>query len=348
MPTTISPPDGLDERSPEWHFDKFVELAEAKMAVREPLPHLAMFGHMCRGVSVQETAWRLGCYLVPYSLPAGYVTWSAISYTTARDYPDHVVQWVYNNWPSVLRGMRKERRCVYSPKKYSECLLSYADFVANRLPRLVEEVDPNSFSSPAEYYDHVWAELSNVKYFGRYVMIRAVEGLRRFCGVPAELSDLRAMGAWSPRRCLVYLRPDEADALLTDSKECNARTNDIANEVVAQVREHIPKLPFYIFANTLCEYRSYFEDRHQYAGWTIDQEAALVAKVAEVWAGQLDQELFASVRREVFPDVVLGELNGWSGTRWPITTTLRDHGYIWTDFRHDYTKTTDFANPAKR
>lgn len=346
MPDHEQLPDGLGERSPEWHLEHFIEFTRCKLSVREPSPHLTMVGHMAREQELQERVWRLGCYAIPYSLPVGQTMWSAFNAEAALGNPQKVQDWVTQNWTAVLKGTRRERRCVRSVAKYNDCLQSYIEFVRTGFPRL-QKLDP---ASP-DYYEHVWDEVNRVRYFGRYISIRVIEGLRRFCNIPAELPDIRALGAWSPRRCLVYLAPDRAEDLLTDSKECNARTEEIARHYAEVVRQAVPGCTYYIYAAMLCEYRDAFEDRRQYVGWTIDQEPLLHEKSKVHFGSLLDSALFWKTRSELFPHEALCERSGnsrWNGTRWDLTPILRDHGYVWSDLKYDYQRTTDFSNPVSR
>lgn len=341
-------PDGIGEQSPEWHKKMFREFTKHKQEVNEPSPHLAMVGRMSAGCSTIEKVWRIGCYAIPYSLPVGMMTWQTFTAEQAMSNPKKVTAWVEKNWLGILKGTRRERRCVRTIKKYSECIASYIKFMRDDMPVILSN-PPETFD-PLEYYEFIWDAVQHVKFFGRYIGIRVVEGLRRYCGIPAELQDIRSMGAWSPRKCLVYLYPDKSEILLNESAENNMLTESIAWGLSKQTRKAVPTASHYVIAAMLCEYRDAFEDRRQYVGWTIDQEPLLFKKSAEYFGEDLDSKLFWNTRRAVFPRQALGELNGWEGTRWELTNILRDYGYVWTDLIWDYTTTMqeggDFSKPV--
>lgn len=343
-------PDGIEEKSPLWHRNKFSDFTAKKQGVSEPSPHLAMVGHLAKGCTQLEKAWRIGCYAIPYSLPVGQMMWSEFPVDKALRSPKKVTDWVERNWQGILKGTRRERRCVRSVKKYNECVSSYIAFLQEGFPFL-QQVRPDDYE-PRDYYEIVWNQVQTVKFFGRYIGIRVVEGLRRFCDMPAELPDIRSMGAWSPRKCLVYMYPDKQEVLLTENAKSNRETEDIAFKLSQEVRRKVPSASQYVIAAMLCEYRDAFEDRRQYVGWTIDQEPELFRKSAQYFGNSLDGNLFWKTRKAIFPHETLGELNGWEGTRWELTNILRDYGYVWNDIEYDYMGTIalggDFSDPIVR
>ncbi len=352
MPEHHTLPDGISEHPAEWHWEKFVDFTRKKLQVSEPSPHLQMVGHVAKSdnCSELETVWRIGCYAIPYAFAVGAACWSKFSAEAVLQDFAPMEAWVRKNWPGILAGTRRERRCVRSVENYVTCLRSYVDFLRNGYQRIREL--PRDKSRTA-YYDAVWEEVTAVQFFGRYISIRVVEGLRRFVGIPAELYDIRAMGAWSPRKCLVYLDPANADTYLTDTRDASERTNELASEMARRIAAEVPGCTFYIFAAMLCEYRDAFEDRRQYVGWTIDQEPLLLKKTAPLLANSDFSEAdFWKARASLFPAPVLGEhQDRWCGTRWDLTPLLRDHGYVWSDLLYDYNMTLSqncWANPVPR
>jgi hypothetical protein len=199
-----------------------------------------------------------------------------------------------------------------------------------------------------ENYDRVWESVSGIKFFGRYINIRFVEGLRRYCGVPAMLYDIRSVGGWSPKRALAYLYPERAAALLQEGAEGDRLTDRLAYELLAQVCKELPAVNEYVLAAMLCEFKSAFENRKQFVGHTIDQEPDLYDKVQRYWGDAVDRDLLWRARAALFPPEVLGEVSGWQGYRHSLARVLRDHGYVWSDLLHDYAATTDYANPVLR
>lgn len=343
------PPDALDKHPPAWHFDKFVEFTKYKQEIGEPSPHLAMVGHMIRGHTEEEKLWLLGTYAATYCLPSAQALWELQPMADVRRRgPEKLEAWLTKHWKGVVT--RTERRCVRTPKKMRECLWSYIQWVDNEYPKLKELAKREKDNYSTENYDTVWESVAGVKFFGRYIAIRYIEGLRRYFGVPALLYDIRSVGGWSPKRALSYLYPQHTAALLRDDKESNDLTNDLAYALLARVQKKLPKVNEYVIAAMLCEYKGAFENWHQYPGHTIDQEPDLHAKVAAYWGNEIESKLIWSTRKALFPAEVLGELSGWSSYRHDLAKVLRDYGYNWSDLRYDYVatlKTGNFAKPVR-
>lgn len=338
-------PDGFRERNSDWHLEKFIQFTAIKQKIGEPSPHLAVVGYMCRDSKVEDKLWLLGCYGATYCLPTAHVIWTKQPLGYVRTHPQRFARWVSDNWPGIVT--RTERRCVRTPVKMAECLISYMQWVQKDFPALSSARGRNGRA----FYDKVWESVSKIRYFGRYINIRLIEGLRRYCSVPASLYDIRSIGGWSPKKCLCYLYPERAKQLLVDDKEGNTLTDELAYDLLEKVVAKVPSVNCYILAAMLCEYKGAFEKRHQYPGWTIDQEPLLYDKVFRYWGDAVDRDVLWRARAVLFPKQVLGECNGWNGTRWEVAKVLRDFGYNWNDFTHDYMATLsadNFESPVNR
>lgn len=345
MSKETSLPNGFGEKSAAWHFKKFIEFTFIKQQIGEPSPHLSIVGYMARKSTLKDRLWLLGCYAATYCLPSAQVIWILQPITNVEADSSRFSAWIKENWKGIVT--RTERRCVRTPAKMSECLLSYARWVCEEFPKLIPKIGEDS----REFYDRVWESVNSVRYFGRYISIRLIEGLRRYCGVPATLYDIRSIGGWSPKKCLCFLYPMHASRLLRDDKEGNALTNKLAYCLLETVRTKIPSVNVYVLAAMLCEYKGAFEKRHQYPSWTIDQEPLLYDKVFSYWGNKVDRQLLWRARRALFPKQVLGEYNGWNGTRWDVAKVLRDYGYNWDDRVFDYQATLkagDFSKPIRK
>ena len=339
------PPTRLRGHTPDWHFDRFVEFTRCKGQVGEPSPHLAIVGHLSKDMTVECRLWLLGCYAATYCLPTAQVLHEMYPLERVRTEGHAPLEtWLAEHWRGIIT--RTERRCVRSPRNMAECLVSLARWIDEGyapLTLLPKKMTP-------ENYDIVWKSVEGIKFFGRYIAIRFIEGLRRYCGVPAMLYDIRSVGGWSPKRALSYLYPEATSDLLTDDAAGNVLTNRLATDLLHRVQEILPTVNEYVLAAMLCEYKSAFENRHQYVGWTIDQEPLLYDKVSGYWGNRMTEAGLAlwGARKKLFPPETLGELQGWNGTRWPLTRTLRDHGYVWSDLLYDYKRTDDVAHPVRR
>lgn len=330
------------DRSAEWHHSMFVEFTRRKLEVGEPSPHLAIMGWITRDFSLEDRVYALGCYAATYCLPSAQVIWTLYPAARVRVGRPALLAWLTENWSGIVT--RTERRCVRSPQKMMECLCSLVEWMDRDFSALAAL--PQELSR--ENYDRVWESVSGIKFFGRYINIRFVEGLRRYCGVPAMLYDIRSVGGWSPKRALAYLYPERAAALLQEGAEGDRLTDRLAYELLAQVCKELPAVNEYVLAAMLCEFKSAFENRKQFVGHTIDQEPDLYDKVQRYWGDAVDRDLLWRARAALFPPEVLGEVSGWQGYRHSLARVLRDHGYVWSDLLHDYAATTDYANPVLR
>jgi hypothetical protein len=339
----------LKERTPDWHFEKLVEFTRFKGEIGEPSPHLAIMSHFCEGQHDLEKVWRLSCYAAVYCLPTAQVLWTKFPVDEARKLAlaGNWERWLGEHWKGIVT--RQERRCIRTPEKLAECLESALLWGDKEFATLQAVLPEYTQSNPKEYYDQVWDSVLGIQYFGRYIAIRFIEGLRRYCNIPARLYDMRSIGGWSPKKALVYLYPQYESILLTDTRESDQLAEKLFQELIDRFEtEGGYKTDHYVLAAMLCEYRGAFENRKQYPGWTIDQEPLLYDKVAAYWGEDLATKPLWDARRAIFPPEVLGELGGWHGTRWDVAKTLRDHGYNWTDLKYRFKDTLDFATPARR
>jgi hypothetical protein len=344
MTGNASLPDGFNIKTADWHFDKLTEFTEFKQAIGEPSPHLTVVGYLCKNLPVMDRVWLIGCYAATYCLPTAQVIFNSWKYQDIRDHPDKFKNWLTENWKGIVT--RTERRAVRSVPKFYQCITTYIDWMETEFPRLqkLRGLDPVAM------YDTVWDSVTkNIYSFGRYISIRMIEGLRRYCDIPAQLYDLRSIGGWSPKKCLCYLYPDDASTMLKDDALGNKITNEIFENLLMQMRDYLPKLDYYVLAAMLCEYKGAYENRHQYVGWTIDQEPLLYDKIIAYWGNTIDTHALWEARTASFPIQVLGEKGDrWNGTRWDLAKVLRDYGYNWTDMKYNYMKTLesgDFSKP---
>lgn len=337
-------PDGFSERPADWHMEKLIEFTRMKGEIGEPSPHLAIMGHFCAGQEVHEKVWRLSCYAATYCLPTAHVMWEQVPLSMAMD-KEQLLIWLTDNWKGVVT--RQERRCVRTPANMAKCLHGCATWIHSEFDKLTSL----QAKSDTDYYDQVWKSVTSIPFIGRYIAIRFIEGLRRYCGVDARLYDVRSIGGWSPKKCMAYLYPQHVDVLLTDTRESDQLADKIAREISDQFTAAGYPVDFYVLAAMLCEYKGAFENRHQYPGWTIDQEPLLYDKVAAYWGKDLAAEPLWKAREAIFPKEVLGEKSGWHGTRWDVAAVLRDFGYNWTDLKYDYVAsaaTGSLASPVER
>lgn len=328
------------DRSAEWQIEKMAEFALRKREVGEPSPHMAIVVHLTEGLPIRERLWRGGAYLNAYSVGTAQKIWESWSYDAAVADPNGLAQWIRDNWAGV--HTRTERRCVRSPDNFIRAQIGVADWIQFGVRHLLTQKD--LYATPEWAYDAWWKVANRIPFFGRYINIRLLEYANRLMPqLGLDLYDIRAIGGWSPIRGLSLFRPEKWGELSTGQAE---PVNRIANEVLSDLRQFGP-MSYYTFAAMLCEYREAWEDHHQYPGRTHDQELEYASSPKFAHWDEPPDALW-NARKALFPHEALGEMNGWRSIRHDLSKVLRDHGYVWSDLRYDFSATTDFAHPVER
>lgn len=315
-----------NDHSRRWHQQRFAEFAEAKLAIGEPTPHMQVVAAMSEGCYELEKQWRAGCYLTAYSVLTGEGIWREWSYEDFTASTNEKFRtWLTANWAGV--HTRKPRRCVRTPKQFSKSLIGYYDWITHDVPGLRAQ----KYSSLKEEYETWWKSAISIPYFGRYVVIRVLEYFRREGYLEAGLFDIRAIGAHSPIRCLMLLRPEEVPHLLTGNPKV---VDAIAEEVKASLKVD---LSYFIYATLLCEYRSSYEDRSDYAGNQHDEELEYsLSRYAKFWEGRGFKSKLYPIRAKIDHHECLGEIQGWDKRRLDVAGWLHERGIVWSDLEFDY------------
>jgi len=329
----------VSDHSGTWHRERFAEFARAKAAIGEPTPHMRVVDHLSRDVDDQERVWRAGAYLAAYSVLTGEAIWSAWPWTALgdEDMRARLLPWLQANWGGV--HTRRPRRCVRTPEKFYRCLLGYADWERKAFPllRAMDLIDPR------EEYDVWWDSVTEIPFFGRYIAIRALELFRRWGYMSAHLYDIRAVGAHSPIRCLMLLRPDCVGDLMTGEP---GTVDRIGGEVKT---EFGLDMSWFTYATLLCEYRSAYEDRNDFAGHQIDEELSYAtSRYADHWRARGFESQLLAARAAVHPVETLGEVQGWQAMRRTTEAALRNWGIVWSDLDYDWHATIAAGRPILR
>lgn len=348
----------VSEHSTEWHWWAFSDFCKLKSEVSEPSPHLQMIGEITEGRSLEDKIWFSCLYAAFYNIPTALMAWmewpwERVQYQQLDSLYVDFTPWLEENWKGL--ATRTERRAVRSIEHMNECISSLAWWSKVYVPGYLKLEGTN------ENYDRIWQETDQkLRYMGRYIIIRLLEALHRFVGLQPRLYDIRSIGGWSPKRALGLLYPEHLGVLLSSDTRDNVRFVDsLAFECISKIKdEYGVEMSPYVFAAMLCEYRVCYENRHQYPGWTIDQEPAYLWKIAPFWDMHAPNtflrasDMFFRVRESMFPDECLGELNDWAnGTRVEPRRVLRDYGYNWIDTKYNYSatkETGDWAHPVTR
>jgi hypothetical protein len=330
--TAIKPIE--NDHSADWHRVHFAQFAAAKAIIGEPTPHMRLVMEMSKDVDEQERIWRAGCYLVGYSVLTGEAIWREWSWDRYASAPHEFSAWLRENWPGI--HTRRPRRCVRTPETFERSLRGYASWAQGTMGHLDADAP----------YDQWWDSATSIPFFGRYIAIRLLELFRRYEFLGADLYDIRAVGAHSPIRCLMLLRPDAIPALSTGRAEV---VDSVAREAKADLAAVGSDMSFFTFATLLCEYRAGYEDLHDYAGLQHDEELSYTfSRYADHWRGRgFESGLFAA-RAAVDPHECLGEKQGWTGIRREPPGWMRERGIVWSDLRYDYATSVKVDQPVVR
>lgn len=322
-------------RTPQTHMAALSEFVRLETEIGGPDPHLATLGEMMREVTdFKERVWRVGCYASGYNVPTAEAIWKAWPFERVLEDVDELPAWIATHWEGL--GFRRERRAVRTRAKFARCLTSIAEWTA--------KADTYDWWQEDDY-ESAWKSSSEIYGLGRYVQLKFLEGLLRYCGGKFEPKDIRPVGGRTPRGTLALLYPQHGAALRgNDSRE----NIEIANMCAAWAREEIaekygaPHLDYFRLQVCLCEGGKTFVGR-QYVGSTTDSELKYHLKARAYWGDDTD---LLRARATLFDDRVLGEKNGWWDKRQELGTTWPRWGYYWTDLRHSYFQTRDLARPV--
>jgi hypothetical protein len=317
----------------QWDF--FAEFIKWEKAVGGPDPHMKLVGAMNEDRPWIERAWAGGCYVGVYNAPTAEVLWTQWPIERVLAESGDLEPWIDQHWKGL--AFRRERRAARSAKKLSAFMVSYANWIttAREMPWWTED------------YDAAWKAGDDVYSVGRYIKLKMLEYLRRYCEAPFQLEDLRAKGGWSPRTALCLLYSDHAPALLGDDSKENVVVAERLTEKTAYrlIEEYGLYLDSYELQVLLCDYKQSYSGRRQFPGRSQDSELAYYRKISPYW--NHETKMFET-RARIFPHVALGEIQGWSGVREELGGFLRMNRLTWSDFLYDYTLTSDLRDPVPR
>lgn len=319
-------------------WDGFLQFVTWETAVGGPDPHMAVTGHIGRDLSRRDRAWLGLCYIGFYNVPTAEIFNHFWPLDTALAQQDELRPWIEANWKGL--AFRRERRPARTPSKlaaYFRAAAQWAD-EATEFPWMNE---PGS-------YEDAWRDIQEIPYLGRYVALKTIEYLKRYCGAQVTLPDMRPKGGWSPRTALALLHPDFAERLMGDDSAANINTADSLFEETSAYLEEVGKpLSNYNLQVLLCDYKQCYVGRRQFPGRSQDSEIMYADKVMPHWPVGYELKMW-DARAELFPHEALGEKQGWRRVREELGLAWRDYNYMWSDLRFDYLKTLDVSVPEER
>ena len=319
------------------HKRLFVDFSRLELSTGGPDPQVGLIAEATRDVSDEEAAWRAGCFVAVYTVGAAGALWHHVPLARARTIThEELTSFLETNWRGL--PIRRERRAVWKPSKLADCLLSFR-----------EMLDEHPEFGTLGYNDLYGLIRRDARFFGRYAAMKVIEVLHRRGLAREGQTDIRPIGAWSPRKTLSLIYPESlelqhyrSDSLLMLESAL------IAAEGVRDVLAGAELEPSWFQIETLlCNYRQALDGK--YPGRSHDRELAHFLKATEYWGPELAEWLpFYDLRKRLFPNMCLGELNGWTGSRHDLEAIFDEHGYFWCDTEFDYGRTTTLAEPVRR
>lgn len=290
------------------HLRRFAEFCAAELATGGPDPQLATMTELSRGKPLRDRIWLAGCYCSHHCVSSAYAVWRNWPLSQVLDQGPELHIWLDENWSYLpVRPEMKSHRMV---EKRARCLLDFARLAFN-FERVRWSELP--FGEMLQY-DSLWNwSIDNVKFFGRYMAIKFLEQLRQIGVQNTELKDLRGKNAWSPRRALAMIWPDEPG--LTDEHDKSLEAVTLVEDYADRTRKELAEefgveCSFFQLQVMLCEYREACVGGY-YPGASLDEELDYMRLTAE----KFDLGEVYEVRSRLFSWKYLGERNNWRGTR---------------------------------
>lgn len=329
-----------------FHFDHFVEFCSRERATGGPDPHMSAVVLMGSRENELNRAWWTHLYAGVYNVPTAEALFDC--FTAEQSLTTTEAEWMAfldRHWKGV--SLRRERRCVNTPKKMTEFMLGFGKIAA-----LIER----GRLAQVQDFEELWAIASGLPRVGRYAATKITELWHRFGLVTIECPDIRAHGGWSPRSALRLIYGDENFLLLDPKDNSSAAVKDAEAAAAAlypRVRAAAPNLhnlTMFELEVMLCEYKASYSTKRQYPGRSLDSELKYERAVRPYWYPNEPpgQSRHSAARLTLSPRWALGEQVGWSGPRDDLGTVLSAHGYTWSDGLYDYLSSVDrLADPVR-
>lgn len=262
--------------------------------------------------NTEQRYWLAFLYSLSYSVPTAYYMIS--------EFPDfeNVDSRRLESW-----WQKNKKRCLFQTdrakvKNFNVVVKAFNSY--RSLIRNTQEGTYKSFKGTAfEKYDKIFSYFSNLFYFGRYSLFLLLEAVHELTGLDIEPTGLNLRQAESCRNGVIYatgkdflilkkvhgvtLPKDVLDPLQTDLKR-----------LYHEIKVENPDIPttYWNIETTLCAYKKLFWET-RYLGYYIDRQQDEILKMQNIEG--VDWSVLWDFRREFFHHSLLGELNGWKGTR---------------------------------
>lgn len=312
----------------EDHWRFLTEFVREEKALGGPDPHLATLGPMLRDLPPNEQIWRCCLYASGYNIPLAEAIWTTWPWERAANDFGALEDWTHLHWSKFT--LRRERRAVRTPQKFSRMLLSMLEWIGSPESQALWQ---------GATFEEAWKSTGQIYGLGRYVQQKLIEALVRHTGAPFAQDDIRAKDGTSPREGLALLWPGNEPFLLRGGNgPVNIRMiDDLAARTGARLKENGVDVSWFELQVVLCEYKKSWQGK-QYPGRTHDTELRYWREARTKW-GDFGEAMLAA-RAEVFPDRILGEKNGWWRQREELEEALPTYRYTWSDRLYDYWHST--------
>lgn len=290
------------------HWPTFVQFVKDEVGTGGPDPQIALIAELAKEYSAPERVWLAGCYCTCHCVPTAYTTWKTFPmwYLEESSRSSELNGWLVQNWAGL--PVRPEMRSHRMVEKRQRCIEDFAAYA-----RLANWNDPRSGT---ELYEFLWNDSqARVKYFGRYMAIKYLELLRVLVRPDLRMPDMRARGAWSPRRTLSWLWPEYPQV---GDKDDNTKTtldevDHLAEATLDRLAVRGVKLNYFQLQVLLCEYREALAGGF-YPGGSHDEELGFIRRVGAHFGPDAVQPIY-DARARIFPRELLGEHNDWTDLR---------------------------------
>lgn len=318
-------------------FNFFKEFCKYEKLTGGPDPHMADVIHMCKDLPLEEQIWRVGLYVGFYNVPTAEAVWS--HFPTPPLSGDTLYDFFDKHWDGLR--FRRERKSVGLDNTHGRAMVDYCRGPVFTLQNI-------SWLNDAKNFEQIWNFAMGLPHVGRYAATKLCECWERLGMTHVTCTDIRPMGGWSPRKCLAMIYPDTPHDIHGKTDE------DIAQAIAMSwgIKNMLPHLSWYELEVMLCEYKASFSSKRQFPGRSLDSELSYEQAINDHW--HPDEPLggteHMNTRLELRPAWALGEVQGWDPKERlkKLGRVVSTHGYTWSDFKYDYKKTTDFANPVRR
>lgn len=283
-------------------WNLFADFCKAELATGGPDPQMPLIEELAKEEEDDQIrVWLAGCYGAHHCVASAYAVWGSWDpISVINDYPEFV-KWLNNFWLNL--PVRPEMRSHRMVEKRATCLWDFANFALGQ-----------SWRNWTNYHDMWEGTIQNIRYYNRYMAIKMGEMLRRLVIPHIVLRDMRAKGAWSPRRTLGMLWPEHTYRL-NDRDNNDSETIELVENIAARTRNRLMtdyniSVSFFQLQVLLCEFREATVGGY-YPGASHDEEMDYMDKAGY----SFDMTPIYDARAKLFPHEYLGEKNNWHGLR---------------------------------